>query len=192
MRLSQASATFAGGRRMRLAQQGMDPMVSATAPAMFAKGGGTRLAQQGIDLMVVFATALAMFVLFYALFAQQYGESMRRQAESGGVNLAERLAGEINIAARAGDGYSRRVSYPTRIPGAISYSMEINNRSGSVDISMAMGGYIFYHSAPALTRNITGEPQYESANGYSLLIARGATYIENRGGVIVINQTKAV
>jgi len=152
-----------------------------------------RRAQQGIDLMVVFATALAMFVLFYAIFAQQYNESARRQAQADGVNLAERLAEEVSIAARAGDGYSRRVTYPTKMPGVVSYTLEANNRSGSVDIVMNMGaGSYFYHSATALTRNITGEPQYASANGYSLLIARGATFIENRGGVVVINQTKAV
>jgi len=152
-----------------------------------------RRAQQGIELMVVFATALAMFVIFYGIFAQQYSESVRKQAQSDGVSLADRLAQEISIAARAGDGYARRVYYPTKIPGAITYSLEINNRSGSVDLLMVLGGgAVFQYSAPALTRTISGETQYESANGYSLLIARGATYVENRGGVVVINQTRAV
>lgn len=150
-------------------------------------------AQQSVELMVVFATALATFIIFYALFAQQYGESARRQAEADGATLSQQLAEEINIAARAGDGYSRRISYPSRIPGAINYSIEVNNRSGSVDLAMEMApGSIFIYSAPTITRNITGELAYASANGYSLLIIRGAAFIENRGGVIVINQTKAV
>ena len=150
-------------------------------------------AQQSVELMVVFATALATFIIFYALFAQQYGESARRQAETDGTTLTQQLAEEINIAARAGDGYSRKISYPSRIPGAISYNLTVNNRSGSVDLAMEMSPGSFYlYSAPTLTRNITGEPAYESTNGYSLLILRGAAYVENRGGIIVINQTKAV
>ncbi len=152
-----------------------------------------RRAQQSVELMVVFATALATFIIFYALFAQQYGEGARRQAETDGTTLTQQLAEEINIAARAGDGYSRKISYPARIPGAINYSLEINNRSGSVDLAMEMGsGSFFLYSAPTLTRNITGEPAYASAYGYSLIIARGAAYVENRGGMIIINQTKAV
>jgi len=153
---------------------------------------GTR-GQQGVELMAIFAAALALFIIFYGIFAQQYGESVRMQAQSDGVRIADTLAQEISIAARAGDGYSRRVEYPQKLAGAITYSLELNNVSGSVDIVATLGpNNVFTYNALTATRNITGEPRYVSPHGYYLEIARGVAYIENHGGLIVVNQTRAV
>ncbi len=155
--------------------------------------GMSRRGQQGVELMAIFATALVLFMIFYAIFAQQYGESVKRQAQNDGVRVADTLAQEISIAARAGDGYSRRVTYPDRLAGAMAYTLEINTVSGSVDLVETLGpNSTFTYSAAAATRNITGEPQYASPNGFYLEIARGAAYVENHNGTVVINQTKAV
>jgi len=147
--------------------------------------------QQGIELLVIFATALALFVIFYAIFAQQYSESTNRLAEAEAVSLADRFAEEINIAARAGDGYERVVVYPRTIAGAKAYSLEVNNVSGSVDLTVVMGhDSMFYYSSPTLTRNITGERMYSSPNGFYIEVARGYAFIENRNGEIVITQLR--
>jgi len=147
--------------------------------------------QQGVELLVIFATALAIFIIFYALFAQQYSESAKKRAQVEAVNLADRFAEEINIAARAGDGYERRITYPRTIAGAEEYSLEINNASGSVDVAVVLGpGNIFYYSSPTLTRNITGESMYASPRGFYVEITRGYAFIENRNGEIVVRQLR--
>ncbi len=149
--------------------------------------------QQGIELLIIFASALALFIVFYAVFAQQYGESVRKQAESEGIRVADNIAAEISLAAQSGDGYSRKITYPSRLAGAINYSLELNNRSGSVDLEAAFGGDDFFqYSAMAVTRNITAESQFASPNGYYLDVPRGAAYIENHNGAIVVSQIKAV
>jgi len=147
--------------------------------------------QQGVELLVIFSAALAMFVVFYAIFAQQYGESVRRQAQSDGVALADKIAWEINIATRAGDGYQRQVQYQGKIPGTVSYTLLINNASGSVDLSMNMGtGTPYQYTSPLLTRNITGETEFQAANGFTLQPERGYLFVENRRGGIIISQMR--
>ena len=151
---------------------------------------GTR-GQQGVELLVIFATALAVFITFYGIFAQQYGESVKKQAEAESMAVADAIAEEMSIAARAGDGYSRRITYPTRISGAITYNIELNNVSGSVDISAALGtNNVFAYAAPVATNAISGEPEYASPNGFSVLVSKGFAYVENREGRVVFNQTR--
>ena len=147
--------------------------------------------QHGIELLIIFSTALAVFIIFYALFAQQYSEGAQRQAKSDAISIADRIAGEINIAARAGNGYERKFEYPRKIPGATGYNISINNASGSVDVLMILGdGNVFEHTSPTLTRNITGEAIYATTSGYYLEMERGYAYVENRNGVIAITQMR--
>ncbi|VVC72277.1 Uncharacterised protein [uncultured archaeon] len=153
---------------------------------------GTARGQQAAELMLVFATAFAIFLVFYAVFAQQYADSMRSQAMNEGASVADMIAGEIDLAARAGDGYERRITYPTSIPGVLSYELIVNNRSGSVDISMTLGvgTQQYNYSSPTLTRNISGEQRYAVDDGFWLEIERGYAYLENDNGTISIVQMR--
>ena len=150
-----------------------------------------RRGQQGIELLVIFATALAVFITFYGIFAQQYGESVKRQAQADGMSVADAIAEEISMAARAGDGYSRKITYPAKLAGAMTYSIELNNASGSVDIEATLGtNNVFEYAAPTATNEISSEPEHASAHGFNVVVAKGFAYVENRGGRVVFNQTR--
>lgn len=154
---------------------------------------GCGKAQQGVELMVIFATALMIFMLFYGIFAQQYGDTVKRQTQNEGIRVAGTLAEEISLAARAGDGYSRRVVFPNKLAGAMTYSMEINNVSGSVDLAATLGtNNVFNYTAPTATRDMVGESRYRSPNGFYIEIARGYAYVENHNGSVVFNQTRTM
>ena len=151
----------------------------------FARG------QQGVELLVIFSAALAVFVIFYAVFAQQYGESVRRQAQADGISLVDNIAWEINIAARAGDGYQRQVYYSGTIGGVSNYSLLVNNVSGSVDLVMNFApGNSYQYTAPLLTRNVTGERQFAAAGGFALQPERGFMLVENRKGQVFVSQLR--
>ena len=153
----------------------------------FARG------QQGVELLVIFSAALAVFVIFYAVFAQQYGDSVRRQAQADGISLADSIAWEINIAARAGDGYQRQVSYAGTIGGVSNYSLLVNSVSGSVDLTMNFApGNSYQYTAPLLTRNVTGESQFALPNngGFTLQPERGYMFVENRMGQVFVSQLR--
>jgi len=151
----------------------------------FARG------QQGVELLVIFSAALAVFVIFYAVFAQQYGDSVRRQAQADGISLADSIAWEINIAARAGDGYQRQVSYAGTIGGVSNYSLLINNVSGSVDLTMNFApGNSYQYTSPLLTRNVTGERQFSATGGFTLQPERGYMFVENREGQVFVSQLR--
>ena len=142
--------------------------------------------------MIIFATALAMFAIFYALFAEEYGESVRRQPRLAGVRLADSLAEELNIAARSGDGYSRRIEFQPRIPGATGYSLFVNNVSGSVDLEMNLsGGERFYYTSPLVTRDLVGDSRYAEAGGFRVDLDRPAV-VENRGGIVLLSHARAL
>ena len=155
--------------------------------------------QEAAELMLVYATAFAIFLLFYAMFAQQYANAVRQQAFSDGISMADRIASELDIAARAGDGYQRRITYATSIPGAMNYTFKINNQSGSVDLEMDLGNdAIFSYSSPTLTRNITtGELRYDAGDGTGFWLVntaiespRGSAYVENVNGTVTVTQMR--
>jgi hypothetical protein len=152
-----------------------------------------RKAQQSVELMMAFSAALAVFIIFYAILAQTYADSIRKETLSEGISLADGIAAEIDVAARAGDGYNRKITYSTVVMGGQSYNLSVNNRSGSVEFNMDLGESIapFYYSAPTLARSIVGESMFATVDGFAIEAERGYAYIENRNGTIHFVQMRA-
>lgn len=155
-----------------------------------------RKGQQSVELLLAFSAALAIFITFYALFAQQYGEGARREVQAEGVSIADGIASEIGEAARAGDGYSRRFTYPQDLFGVQNYSLIVNNVSGTVDLTIVFfANKEFNYSSPVITRAIQGEQRYATQNGFWMVdstkeIPRGYAYAENRNGTVFITQMR--
>jgi len=154
---------------------------------------GAQKGQQAVELLLAFSTALAIFITFYALFSQQYGESSNRHVQAQGIGVADHIAAEINEAARAGDGYVRRITYAQDLFGVENYSIVVNNVSGSVDVALVFfTNKEFDYSSPTITRAIQGEARYTDTprNGFYIEASRGYAYLENRNGTVFVTQMR--
>jgi hypothetical protein len=84
--------------------------------------------------------------------------------------ISDQIASEINLALKAGDGYSRIFFIPPKLSGSIDY--EISVKDYLVILSWKEGST----QSTILTKNITGE------------ILKGRNFIKNANGIIYVNQ----
>jgi hypothetical protein len=137
-----------------------------------------------------------MFTLFVASFTQQRSMEMQEAKISLADSIGEQFANELNLAARAGNGYSRKIIYPVRLDGVTPYTIILNNISKSIDIQFSMGAINYSHSFPIVHSNVIVEPPIivklpnGSAYGYVLhssnfTFSRGEMYIQNNNGWIL-------
>jgi thiamine monophosphate kinase len=84
--------------------------------------------------------------------------------------ICDQIASEINLALKAGDGYSRIFFIPPKLSGSIDY--EISVKDYLVILSWKEGST----QSTILTKNITGE------------ILKGRNFIKNVNGIIYANQ----
>jgi len=84
--------------------------------------------------------------------------------------ISDQVASEINLALKAGSGYSRIFFIPAKLSGSIDY--EISVKDYLVILSWKEGST----QSTILTKNVTGE------------ILKGRNFIKNINGIIYVNQ----
>jgi hypothetical protein len=161
-------------------------------------------AQAANELLIIFMFAFFIFVTFLSMFARQKSEEVLEAKVAVADQIGSQFADEINLAARGGDGYSKKFSFPLRLEGVTPYTIILNKLSNSIDINFSRGTLNFSHSFPLIinaaskTRIFPYTPQLivrlpdGREYGYiifstDLTVSRGYIYIQNVRGVIIIN-----
>ena len=158
-------------------------------------------AQAANELLIIFMFAFFIFTLFLGIFARQRSEEVLAAKVAVADQLGSQFAEEINLAARGGDGYSKKFTFPMELEGVTPYTIILNTLSNSIDINFSRGDLNFSHSFPLIINaanksrvfpevsvSLPGGRQY----GYILFssnsnIFRNYIYIQNVRGVVIIN-----
>ena len=154
--------------------------------------------QSANELLIIYMFVMLMFTLFVASFTQQRSMEMQEAKISLADSIGEQFAYELNLAARSGGGYSRKIIYPVKLDGVTPYIIILNNISKSIDIRFSMGTVNYSHSFPLIHTNarvypdITATLPNGTAYGYILhssnfTFSRGEMYIQNMNGVIFVS-----
>jgi len=148
--------------------------------------------QQAVELLIGVASVIGIFALFYWIFFLQYAGYVKHENELEGIAVADYLSREIGVASRAGDGYSKQLFFPAKLPGASDYSLLVNNVSGSVDIELVFSeANVFYYSSRMYTRDVGGGLEYGASNGF-YVNKSASVFLENHGGYVFVNQDRVV
>lgn len=154
--------------------------------------------QSANELLVIFMFVMLVFTLFVATFTQQRSLEMQEAKVSLADSIGEQFAYEINLAARSGNGYSRKFTYPVKLDGVTPYNVTLNNLSKSIDIFFSLGTVNYSHSFPLIHTKVRVEPPVIAVlpngtpYGYVLhssnfTFSRGEMYIQNINDVIFIS-----
>jgi len=159
--------------------------------------GGSK-GQSANELLVIYMFVMLMFTVFVASFAQQRSAEMERSKVAAADAVGEQFSNELDFAARAGNGYSKKFVYPLLLNGVTPYSIIMNNLSKSVDIQFRLGTANYSHSFPIITSNVLVIPSINATlpNGtqYGYILqssnqsfSTGQIYAQNLNGRIVIS-----
>lgn len=154
--------------------------------------------QSANELLVIYMFIMLVFTVFVASFGQQRAIEVQNAKIAMADSVGEQMANEVNFAARAGNGYSRKVIYPVMLQGVTPYNMTLNNISKSIDVQFSLGTVNYSHSFPIITSDVIVSPSIAailpngSPYGYVLQssnfsFSTGQLYIQNLNGVIVIS-----
>lgn len=157
------------------------------------RSGGTvagNKAQIAVEFVIVYSLVLLIFILIFALVATEQASLITEQ-QSGAIELlTESIAGYINQAVTAGNGYSTNVS----IPGTISstpYTLELSD-TGVIITKMSLAKQVITAEAFSSARNIVvNSTLVDSADGinvYSVPVYKGVIQISNSHGIIYIDE----
>jgi hypothetical protein len=81
--------------------------------------------------------------------------------------MSDQIASEINMALKAGDGYTRSFYIPTKVSNSLNYSLEIEN------YRVKLGWSTLSTQSIILTKNVTGN------------VTKGQNLIKNNGTIYV-------
>ncbi|MEM5878882.1 MAG: hypothetical protein QXU74_00085 [Candidatus Aenigmatarchaeota archaeon] len=128
------------------------------------------LAQVSIEFI-----SLLSFLFIFLFFTIYHSSNLYIQTNAARIlkdaqTVSDQIASEINLALRAGSGYSRTFNVPNKISNAIDYNITVKDY---LVILTWNGGST---QSIILTRNISGE------------ILKGENLIRNLDGVIYANQ----
>jgi len=128
------------------------------------------LAQVSIEFISLISVLFILLVLtiYYnsELYFQIYSTRILKDAQT----VSDQIASEINLALKAGDGYSRIFFLPSKLSNSVDYSITVGNYFVIVawDSSSVQ--------STILTKNVTGE------------FLKGKNLIRNSGGIVYVNQ----
>jgi hypothetical protein len=154
--------------------------------------------QSANELLVIYMFVMLIFTLFVASFTQQRSAEMESSKVMLADSVGEQFASELNLAAKSGSGYSRRIVYPVLLDGVTPYSIIINNISKSIDVQFQMGKANYSHSFPVVSTNVIVQPRVDAvlpngtAYGYVLHsstygFSTGQIYAQNINGMVVLS-----
>jgi len=127
------------------------------------------LAQASLEFIVFVSILFAILLLTIYYNSSYYVELNSAKVFNDAQAVSDQIASEINMALKAGDGYTRIFYTPAKISNSLDYSMEIENyrvKLGWLDLST---------QSIILTKNVTGT------------VATGQNLIKNLNGSIYVN-----
>lgn len=154
--------------------------------------------QSANELLVIYMFVMLIFTIFVLSFTQQRAIEIQNARIMLADSVGERFAYELNLAAQSGNGYSRKIIYPTRLDGITPYTVILNNLSNTVDLQFTMGAMNYSHSFPIINSFVIVNPNITvflpngTAYGYllhsdNLSFSKGQMYIQNIDGAIMIS-----
>lgn len=163
---------------------------------------GSSKGQSANELLVIYMFVMLVFTIFVADFSRQRSAEMQNARIAAADSVGEQFANELNFAARAGSGYSKKFIYPVLLQGVIPYTIILNTLSKSVDIQFSMGTVNYSHSFPIISSNVVVEPTINATlpNGqpYGYILqssnysfSSGQIYVQNINGVIVVSMASS-
>ena len=159
--------------------------------------GGSK-GQSANELLVIYMFVMLIFTVFVASFTQQRSAEMERSKVAAADAVGGQFSNELDFAARAGNGYSKKFVYPLLLNGVTPYSIIMNNLSKSVDIRFSLGTANYSHSFPIITSNVMVIPSINATlpNGtqYGYILqssnysfSTGEMYVQNLNGMIIVS-----
>lgn len=154
--------------------------------------------QSANELLVIYMFVMLIFTIFVLSFAQDRSAEIQVSKVRLADSIGERFAYELNLATRSGNGYFRKMNYPTTLDGITPYTIILNNISKTVDINFTVGATNYTHSFPVINSNAVVSPPVlavlpnGTAYGYVLhstdmQFSSGNIYIQNMDGTNVIS-----
>jgi hypothetical protein len=146
-------------------------------------------AQVALEFIVIYSFVLVVFVLMFALVSGQRAATLAQQEYSMLQLQAQNVAGYIDQALGAGNGYAATITFSGGINGQ-PYNMSIST-SGVIIAQMKVGTQIIRGYAFSNARNLViNGTQTQSGNGitvYQIPIQRGSLYLANSNGAIYVD-----
>ncbi len=133
-------------------------------------------AQASFEFMQTFTLLFAVVVIFSAIFLNYYIDLQNKSIQFQLTNFAESIAGKINSAYLAGDGYSVNFYLPQKLYSE-NYFINLSASNKYLEVHLNDSDYENYGSASLLTSNI------------QLIQWNENQTIENINGKIVIKPT---
>jgi len=154
--------------------------------------------QSANELLVIYMFVMLIFTILILSFTQQRSAEIQMSKIRLADSIGDRFAYELNLAARSGNGYSRKMNYPITLDGITPYSVILNNISRTIDINFTIGATNYTHSFPVINTNVVVNPNIPAilpngtSYGYvlhskSFNFSRGDMYIQNIDGAILIS-----
>lgn len=120
---------------------------------------------------IAFVSILLVILLSVLYFNSSfYVQATSNEIYNDAQSLCDQIASEINMALKAGDGYSRAFYMPSKFTDDLDYSVQIENYL--VTLSWTSNRV----QSVILTKNVTGA------------VINGQNLIKNSNGVIYVNQ----
>jgi hypothetical protein len=159
--------------------------------------GGSK-GQSANELLVIYMFVMLIFTVFVASFTQQRSAEMERSKVTAADVVGRQFSNELDFAARAGNGYSKKFVYPLLLNGVTPYSIIMNNLSKSVDIQFNLGTANYSHSFSIITSNVLVIPSINATlpNGtqYGYILqssnysfSTGEIYVQNLNEMIIVS-----
>ncbi len=149
----------------------------------------SKKSQIALEFMVIYSFVIVIFIIIFALIANQRAQTLAQQQASLMDLLAQTVAGYINQAVVAGNGYSASIPLASVI-GVSPYNISISS-TGVVLASVSIGKEVVSGEAFSDTGSlIVNGTQIASSNGiglYRIPAYKGTVYISNQKGIIYID-----
>ena len=128
------------------------------------------LAQVSIEFISLISVLFILLILTIYYNSELYFQIHSTRVFKEAQTVSDQIASEINLALKAGDGYSRIFFLPTKLLNSLDYSIAVENYN--VIVSWDTG----FVQSIILTKNVTGK------------ILKGKNLIRNYGGIVYVNQ----
>lgn len=125
------------------------------------------LAQASIEFVVFVSILFTILLLTIYYNSSYYVQLSSAKIFNDAQALSDQVASEINIALKAGDGYTRAFYIPTKVSNSLDYSLKIENYRVKISWSDLSTQSII------LTKNVTGT------------VIKGQNLIKNNGTIYV-------
>ena len=153
--------------------------------------GGRLTAQIALEFLVVYSFVLLIFAIFFALIVSQRAVSLIQQQYALLQLQAQNVAGVINEAVDAGNGFSATVSLQSAVSSPVPYNLSVSS-TGVVIAKEKIGSQVLsaYAFSSARVLSINGT-QLSNGNGYLLPTSSGTLKVSNSQGTVYIDGAPA-